>query len=306
MDCAFIPLVGGLVKMNKCKGFILVAFLSFILTGCSSFNGIRQPLYDGNPVLEDEEAIETYQASREITGKEKDYYFRYPFSEAIYNKSLDYPVAEPLLLEEGEYIIGEDLPAGRVSLLSNESFFSRENAVIHVGNMIIYDEQDVIYFENLFHSEYGQLVAQVDFISGHRIEIIGEQPEITVFYEESFPEEPYMLMTPPEVLVNLERIDVKNPIIYEDEAVELSAGIFEVGVHLEPGSYVIQSVDAPHNTEMYLLRLGEEPRVFELLIPSDVEIIEENFEDYPNIRLQLGDKIYPHLVKNLRLVKVDD
>lgn len=306
MGCVFIPLVGGLAKMTKFKGIGLVALVGFILTGCSGFNGFRQPLYDGSSVVVDDEAIETYQASREITGKEKDYYFRYPFSEAIYEESLDYPAVEPLLLEEGEYTIGEDLPAGRVSLLSNLSVFSRDNAVIRVGNLKVYDEQGTIYFENLFHSEYGALVAQVDFISGHRIEIIGERPEITVFYEEAFPEEPYVLMNPPEVLVNLDRVDVKNPIIQEDDLVELSAGIFEVGVHIEPGSYEIQSVDAPHNTEMYLFQSDEETRVFELLVTSDVESIDENADTYPTIELQLGDKIYPSLVRSLRLLKVDN
>lgn len=305
MGYVFILLVGGQAKMKKFKSLALISIASLVLVGCSGFNGIRKPLYDGQPVEVDEEAIETYEASREITGEEKDYYFRYPFSEAIYEESLDYPAEEPLLLEEGEYVIGEDLPAGRVSLLSNESFFSRENTVIHVGNLKIYDDQEVIYFENLFHSEYGQLAAQVDFIPGHQIEIIGESPEITVFYEEFFPEEPYFLMNPPEVLVNLDRLEVKNPVVQNGDAVELTAGIFEVGVHLEAGRYEIQNVDAPHNTEMYLFRAGEEPRVFELLVTPDLEIEEEQVKDYPMIELQPGDKIYPNMVRNLRLEIVD-
>lgn len=291
--------------MKKFKGLGFLTVLSIVLFGCSGFNGIRQPLYDGKPVVEEDEAIEVYHSSREVIDEEKNYYFRYPFSEDILEESLAYSNEEPFLLEEGEYVIGEDLPAGRVSLLGNESVFSFENAVIRVGNMKIYDSQDVVYFENLFHSDYGQLVAQVDFIAGHRIEIIGERPEITVFYGEGFPEEPYLLMDPPELLVNLERLDVRNPMIQSGESTELTAGIYEVGVHLEGGRYEIQSVDAPHNTEMYLFRENEEVRVFELILTPDVASEGTPDNDYPTIELQQGDKIYPHLVRNLRLVKVD-
>lgn len=306
MGYEFIPLRGGLVKMSKFKGLGLLSIVSVVLIGCSGFNGIRQPLYDGKPVEVDEEAIGTYETSREVTGEEKEYYLRYPFSDTIYEESLGYPEVEPILLEEGEYVIGENLPAGRVSLLSNESFFSSENTVIHVGNLTIYDEQKTVYFENLFHSEYGQLAAQVDLIPGHQIEIIGERPEITVFYEENFPEEPYILMDPPEVLVNLGRLDVRNPVIHEEDGVELSSGIFEVGVHIEAGRYEIQHVDAPHNTEMYLFQAGEEERVFELLVSPDLESAAEQEEAYPTIELQRGDKIYLSLVRSLRLVNVDE
>lgn len=289
--------------MKKLKHLMILSALACILIGCSGFNGLRKPLYDGSPIEPDEEAIAIYQTSREITGDEKDYYFRYPFSEAIYEESLTYPDEEPLLLEEGEYIIGEDLPVGRASLLSNESVFTRENTVIHVGNFTIRDERGEVYFENLFHSEYGQLGVQVDLIPGHTIEIIGEYPEITVFYAETFPEDPYILMNPPEVLMNLERLDIQNPVSQNGDRLELTAGIFEVGEHIDPGKYAIQNVTAPHNTELFLFRGGEETRVFELLLTPELETAEQ---EGPIIELQTGDKIIPHLVNQLTLVRVNE
>lgn len=280
--------------------FLLLTFL--FLSGCSPFTGLRKPLYDGSPVEADEEAIAVYQESYEITGFEKEYYMRYLFSEDIHLESLNYPEEEPVLLEEGLYTIGEDLPAGRVSLLGNESVFTAENNVVHVGNMIIRDEEGKVYFENLFHSTYGQLVAQVDFIEGHTIEIIGSDPEITVFYADEFPENPYILMDPPQLLLNLDRLVTPQPVVMDEEAnsVQLTAGIYEVGVHLEPGLYEIQTVIAPHATELFLFHEDEEVRVFELL-PSE----EKDMEEFPQIELIEGDKIFSSLVSQLELVQVN-
>lgn len=277
------------------------------MTGCSDFAGLRKPLYNGNPVDPNEEAIKAYQESGEIVGTEKEFYFRYPFSEAIYNDSLTYTNEEPLLLGEGTYIIGEDIPAGRVSLLGNESVFSSENNAVHVGNMMIRDEEDMVYFENLFHSDYGQLITQVDFIENHTIEIIGNDPQITVFYSEEFPEDPYILMDPPQVLVNLGRLETPQPVIKEGQSIQLTAGIYEVGKHIEAGQYTIQIVRSPHNTELFRFRAGEEPAVYELLQTTEMENAGELENlSYPTIEFEDGDKIYPNLIHTLKLLKVNE
>jgi hypothetical protein len=285
------------------------------LTGCAGFNGVRAPLYDGAPVEPDEAAIDVYQESGEVVGDEKDYYFRYPFSEEVTAPSLGYPDEAPVLLEAGEYTIGEDLPAGRASLLGNESVFTGENYDVQVGNFVIRDASGAVYFENLFHSAYGQLSAQVDLISGHTIEIIGETPEITVFYEAAFPDDPYLLMEPPELLVNQEELAVTQPLVSNEgqDFVQLTAGIYEVGEHLEAGTYRISAVSAPHNTELFLFHEGEEARVFELIVnqnPVDIEEEAEEIgamdEELPEIQLETGDKIYPNLVSRLELQKVSD
>lgn len=295
--------------MQKNRAKLLAAALTgmvFFLSGCSEFSGFRKPLYNGETVAPNEEAITTYQESREIVGEEKAFYFRYPFSKAFYDASLTFTNEEPILLEEGIYIIGKDIPAGRVSLIGNESVFTSENNAVHVGNMMIRDEADDVYFENLFHSDYGQLIAQVDFIEGHEIEIIGDDPQITIFYTAEIPEDPYVLMDPPELLVNMDRLDFQQPIVTDATSVTLSAGIYEVGEHLDPGHYKIETVQAPHNTEMIRFRAGEEPAVYELIHTHEMEedSAEEIDMDYPMIKLEAGDKIYPSLVHKLKLVKV--
>jgi len=300
--------------MTNKKIFLFTFSLVFmLLTGCSQFHGLRQPLYDEEPVTPDAEAITTYQNSGEVIGEEKEHYFRHSFSQDIHQTSMDYPAADPLLLNDGNYTIGDDLPAGRATLLGNESTFGSENNEVHVGNVIIYDEAGDVYFENLFHSQYGPLVAQVDLLPGHTIEIIGETPEITVFYEPSLPEDPYILMDPPQLLVNLGELETEQPIIRNEnnQTIRLTAGIYEVGEHLAPGAYDITMVQAVHNTEMYLFREGEETRVFELItdMMPDAERSAEgennvSEEEPKQIELQAGDKIYPNLVHALELQQV--
>jgi len=302
--------------MKKFSRLFFGLSVGFILSGCHSFMGVRQPLYDGQLVEPDGEAITTYEKTGEVIGEEKKYYFRYAFSEDIYQPSLEYTEEDSVLLTDGKYEIGEDLPAGRVSLLGNESTFVPDNYEGHVGNLKIYDGKGEVYFENLFHSLYGPLVAQVDFRPGHTIEIVGNDAEISVFYTENFPEDPYELMDPPPILENLGRIGVEQPLSKDGEIVNLTTGIYEVGVHLEAGIYEVVDVFAPQSTELYLFREGEEPRVFELTLNEiiynvDAEGMEEIPEEAPEVdpiqfELQDGDKIYPNLVSALVLSRVAD
>ena len=123
-------------------------------------------------------------------------------------------------------------------------------------------------------------------------------------------------MDPPEVLENLGSIGVEQPLTKDEDTVRVTAGIYEVGVHLEAGTYEVLDVFAPQSTELYLFREGEEPRVFELTLNEMIynvdeeemeEMSEKDFEDDPiQIELQDGDKIYPNLVSSLILSRVAD
>src|SRR5699024_12712140 len=142
-------------------------------------------------------------------------------------------------LKDGMYVIVEDLPASRAILLVNESIFASENYEAQVGNLTIYDKMGVVYFENLFHSLYGPLVAQVDFIPWHTIEIIGKDAQISAFYTSEIPDNPYVLMDPLQVLQNLGRIYVQNQILLECDIMFYSQGIYEVGFKLTPHQYKV-------------------------------------------------------------------
>lgn len=296
-------------KMDKKRIVFFVLSFSLLLLSACSYNGLRKPLYDDEPIQPNEAAIETYRESAEVVGAEKEFYIRYPFSKDILQESLDYSNEEPFLLEEGQYIIGEDLPAGRATLLGNQSSFSTENYDVHVGNLIVRDASDEVYFENLFHSEYGQLTAQLDLLPGHEMTIIGTEPEITVFYEERLPKDPYRLMELPILIENLGRADVQQPleIFEEGRVIHLTAGIYEVGVHLAAGEYIVSDLVAPHNTEMYVFDESSDPRVIELLLThSEAEEESQDLEEKGKIKLADGEKIYLHLVRKLELLRVEE
>lgn len=306
--------------VNKKLATYFLLFSLLFLTSCGNFTGLRTPLYDGKAIRPNEKAIEIYNSTAEVVGAEKELYIRYPFSEDILEQSLEYQNDEPFLLMEGTYIIGEDLPAGRATLLGNESSFSSESYDVHVGNLIVRDLIGEIYYENLFHSEYGQLTAQFDLIEGHEITIIGKDPEITVFYADKLPKNPYVLMELPELIKNLDRMHVQQPIgiFQEGKVVHLTGGIYEVGNHLVAGEYSIDNLEAPHNTEMYLFRNSTDPEVIELLLEhqSDSEELEVSDEALDTakqyeeesviIELVDGDKIYLNLVQKLELILIDD
>lgn len=272
-----------------------------ILSACSSFTGIRTPRYDGRPIEADPEKIEAYENSNEIIGEAKEFYLPDSLSQEILAPSLDYVEHEPVLLEEGTYVIGEDLPAGRVTMNGEKnnprlSFPSLDEGgsfgappagdQLRVGTMYVRDEAGDLYFENMFHPTYGVLIVQVDFIEGHTIEIIGEQAEVVVFYAPELPADPYVFDTRQEEFdaqfEDLEEVEIvvsesvgqMDPMLFEPEQplniseeeqfIEVKAGIYEVGEHFDPGTYTMTQGGSPTATELYLFREGEDTRVFEI------------------------------------------
>lgn len=324
----------------------------FFLSACSNFSGIRTPKYDGRPFEVQPEKIAAYAESREIIGEEKEYYINEPFSLDILLPSLEYTGHEPVLLEEGTYVIGEDVPVGRVNIIgekedptvviagSEDPFAPPSPEEYNVGTMTIRDEEGQFYFENMYHPFYGVLITQVDFIEGHTIEITGNNPEIVVFYDEELPNDPYVFDTRWEdYLAELEeqegfegfveveegeepdyegvedfQYDQEQALVVneDDNSVELNAGIYEVGKHLEPGLYEITEESAPAYTELFIFSGNEEPRVIEMskglfgLLHGWGELNSVNPEaEKPTIELLPGDKVYPHYVRHLKLTKIE-
>lgn len=328
---------------KKMMNLYLFSFSLLLLSACSSFTGLRTPTYDGKPFVAESEKIEAYAQSREIIGEEQDLYLPEPFSEDILQPSLEPISHEPLLLSEGTYTIGEDLPAGRVSLLGEKenprvSFggFEDSNAPINpesfrVGTMTIRDAEGVLYFENMFHPYYGVMIAQVDFVEGHTIEIVGSTPEVVVFYADELPADPYVFDTREEEfyadLEDLEEgefitssestgfeIEQEQPLkISEDgRMVELKAGIYEVGKHLEPGTYEMTEESAPTHTEIFLFSAENDTRIFEIkenlygpLNGYGFLNVTEDLSNRPVIELTEGEKIYLHYVDYLLLTKLE-
>lgn len=335
---------------NKMQILFLTTLLLF-LSGCSSFTGIRTPLYDGEPFIPKPDEITAYHESREILGETKELYLPETFSEDILKPSMNYIDHEPVLLEEGIYTVGVDIPASRVTLFGEKNdpdlmidfnadpFAPPKPDEYEVGTMTIRDANGDFYFENMFHIHYGVLVTQVDFIEGHTIEITGNNPKVVVFYEEILPEDPYIFDTRWEDYVaglEAEGIELvehseedlsdvpgmdsslfmqEQPILIseEEQTVSINAGIYEVGVHLDAGTYEVTEESVPNHTAMYLFRNSIEPRVFD--ISKNIFGVGHNqffmnsdqlTDDKPIIELIDGDKIYPHYVGHMLLTKIDE
>lgn len=335
-----IPMIGGRQVKPKIKSTKIMAVfvLGIFLSGCTSFSGIRTPKYNGEPFVADKEKIAAYQNSREVIGEEKEFYLQEPFSKDITNPSLDFIDHEPVLLEEGTYVVGEDLPAGRVNLYGqaydpNWTVIEDPNAppqypevpTYSVGTLTIRDQEDILYFKNLFHMMYGNLTAQVDFIEGHIIEITGVEPAFVAFYDEEIPTPPYPFDPRYEDIsedeTELEDMYEGVPIFVQEELtqpitireedgkVEMIGGIFEAGVHFEPGTYTLDETNAMHHTEIFLFREGEEPRVLEVaeFFPTGMIGMESSGNEIESeIELQAGDKIYPSYMRGLLLIRVSD
>lgn len=307
-------------------------------SGCASFSGIRTPEYNGEPFIADEEKIEAYQNTREIIGEEKEYYIKEPFSKDLTNATLDYINHEPVLLEEGSYIVGEDFPTGRVSIYGmaydpNMTVISDPNLPpeyqdipsFSAGTITIRDTDGALYYKNLFHMMYGNTVAQVDFIEGHTIEITGVDPAFAVFYEEEIPDQVFvfdprhnseLLENPHEMVEEFEGVQVFEPVIQQplefreqDGMIQLRGGIFEAGVHFEPGTYSVVETNAMHHTEFFIFREGEEPRAFEVSEFFSMGMIGKEFSEgeiESEIELKAGDKIYPSYMTSFQMVRIGD
>lgn len=304
------------------KNLLLSPLLLLVLSGCSSFAGLRTPLYDGEPVEPNEEAIEEYAQTQKINEENEANYFRYPLSETLSEPSLDFSDEERVTLEKGRYTVGEDLPSGRVMFEGHPSDFNPDVFIIRAGNVTVFDAEGVVAFENHFQENSGVMRAVVDLRDGQIIEVEGDTPEITVHYNEEALSN--ALMPGPEMLSESDSESGED----QTSAVTLLAGHYEVGKHLEAGTYALENVSAPRtavlfhftedDTEVVELtqNRGVRPmmppevleewlqfgRITEKEYEQNMELI-ENLPEKAVIELNEGDKLYLPMVNSLELVK---
>lgn len=298
------------------KYLILSPLLLLIFSGCSNFAGLRTPLYDGEPVEPNEAAIEEYAQTQKINEENEAHYFRYPLSESLFEPSLDFSDEEMVTLEKGAYTVGEDLPSGRVIFEGHPSDFSPDVFIIRAGNVTVYDTEGVVTFENHFQENSGVMQAVVDLREGQTIQVEGETPEIFVHYNED------AAGTDPESETEMEAEPDSS------RTVALMAGHYEVGRHLDAGTYAFESISAPRTPVLYHFTDGD-IEVVELTqnrgasprFPPDVleewfelgRITEEEYEqnkelieskpDKAVIELADGDKLYLPMLNRLELEK---
>lgn len=259
-------MTGGKVMLkHRFKQVSLVAGLStglIFLSGCTSFTGLRTPTYDGQPIEQDDEAVELYESHIQVDSEDSALYVRYPLSENLSEPSLEFSDVEPVELNEGTYTIGEDLPEGRVYLQSESSDFSPDRWIIHTANVIIRDEESDVVFEQHFQDDIGVMQAVVDLREGHTVTLTGNDPILFVNYTDESP-----VMT--------------DQTAGEVGPITLMAGHYEVGNQIESGEYTIEGVISPRSSELYIFSEESDGKIIELhsrLNPYHIVRPEENQE----------------------------
>lgn len=309
------------------KQWLLAPALLLILTGCSSFAGIRTPLYDGEPVEPNDEAIEAYVETQKINEENEAYYFRYPLSETLTEPSLDFSDTETVTLEKGSYTVGEDLPSGRVLFEGHPSDFNPDVFIIRAGNVTVYDTEGVVTFENHFQENSGVMRAVADLREGQTIEVEGETPEVFVHYNKDAAENASAPGTETSEVPESDETSDQEPV----STVHLIAGHHEVGKHLDAGMYSFEAVMAPRTPVLYhfhdgnidVIELTGNRGVRPMLPPAELEewyemgrITEEEYElnkelienqpDKAVIELNDGDKLYLPMLDLLELKKIKE
>lgn len=249
----------------------LLVAVSFLLSGCGGWKGLMPEKYDGIDVQRDEAVIETYSKTKEIVGANKDLYILEPFSESLLKPSLPLSEFDFFELEPGEYISGEDFPAGRYQFRYTSELL--EPHLMNNATLRVTDETGQLITEELL-TPYKIGYVETDLYEGTKVSLAGENFSV-------------------EMGANKELSSLLNIQPLEAGELMLTNGVWEVGKHLEAGTYVLSEL--PLGGYLYLFDHTTDPRVFELRVQAELD--EETGEFVPvEIHLELtvktGQKIY--------------
>ena len=263
----------------------LIVVLGFLLTGCAGWNGLMPEKYDGKNVQRDKAAIEAYSKTKEIVGESKDLYILEPFSESLLKPSLPLAESDFFKMEPGEYIVGEDFPAGRYQFRYMTELL--EPHLMNNATLRVTDEKDQLIVEELL-TPYKTGYVETDLYAGSKISLSGESFSVEMGADED---------------LSLQLIEQA----LKTGEILLTNGVWEVGEHLEAGTYVFSEV--PPGGYLYLFDRTVDPRVFELQGQS--ELNEETGEFMPiktnlELTVETGQKMYlKDLIQPLKLVGKD-
>lgn len=249
----------------------VVVVMSFMLSGCAGWDGLMPEKYDGNTIQRDEAAIAAYSKTKEIVGENKDLYILEPFSESLLNPSLSLEESDFFKIEAGEYVVGEDFPAGRYQFrYMNEQL---EPHLMNNATLRVTDEKDQLLTEELL-TPYKVGYVETDLYEGNKVSLSGEGFSVEMGASK-----------------DLASQLVEQPL--EAGEVVLTNGVWEVGKHLEAGTYVF--TELPPGGYLYLFDNTLDPRVFELR--GQMELNEETGEFIPvkthlELTVENGQKMY--------------
>lgn len=299
------------LQYKRLSGIVGLSMGLIFLTGCVSFTGLRSPRYNGQSIEQDDEAIQLYSDYAQVDEGNEHLYLRHPYSDSLREASMDFTDNEAAELNEGTYIVGEELPAGRAYLQGESSDFSPDRWIIHTANVVIRDEDEAVVFEQHFQDDNGVMQAFVDLREGHTVTLTGNDSILYVDYSDQS-----------DLLSNQDG--------EESDSVSLISGHYEAGNQIEAGEYTIAEVISPRASELYVFTGDSDRNIIELhsrlnpyhivseednqqmldfgeITPAMFEMNELNRERFeenkPTLILNEGDTLYLPMVNQLILEK---
>ncbi|MBM6615970.1 hypothetical protein JTF06_13845 [Desemzia sp. RIT804] len=237
------------MKSNLKKSIQLSNFLlgtCLFLSGCASWTGLMPEKYDGNVIEKNEAAIAGYNDHKEIIGAEKELYILEPFSEDLLRPSLPLVEKEFVSIDAGEYTVGENFSEGRYQFHYTSGLI--EPYLMNNATLRVTDKNGLLIVEELL-TPFTASYLEVDLYDGNRVTLRGEN-------------------------FSVEMGASTNVIADEETDIVLTNGVWEVGKHLNAGTYVVS--ESPLSGYLYLFDETTEPRVFEL--GGTIEVNEETGE----------------------------
>lgn len=217
---------------------VWIAGTSLLLSGCAGFTGLLPERYDGQAIEKNEEAIAAYNENQEIVGEGKELYLLEPFSEEILEPSLPLSEEPVRQMEPGMYTVGEDIPEGRYPFRYVNEMMT---GPMSNATLTIRDAEGQLILEELL-SPMKMTPVEVDLREGNTVTLAGEEFPVEMGVSDN---------SPP-----------MNGMGQNFEAdVTLAGGIWEIGEHLEAGTYVISH--QPASGYLYIFDETTEPRIIE-------------------------------------------
>ena len=220
---------------------------SLFLAGCSSWTGLAAERYDHQKIERDEEAIEAFTERQEIVGSTKALYLDETYSKELTLPSLDYQEGEEIYVHTATYEVGKHLPASRYMMAVSGTDTSR-------GTIRLEDKEGHLIVEEYMDEFMGVPYLYADLREGDRLIVSGGGGSGFYLSSEGKSMDYF----------DLENYFMEIGVIRKPQADQLSlrTGIWEVGKHLEAGTY--QIVDQPTEGFLYLFEEDqEEPMIIQ-------------------------------------------
>ncbi len=229
------------------KTFLLLLTIP-LLAACSTSTGIANQRYNGRVIEMNEEAITAYDKRQEIIGSEKEA-VAIDIPDFFLESSLEWAgQEEPFPLTEDVLVVGQDISAGRYTIIKSEKMPS--------GYLTVADSNSNVIFEHFLDYNFDTL--ELNLHEGLQLWANeGREPRLELYGTRIEPGSNMVHIGGPEA-----------PPLEENETL-LYNGVHHVGVEIDAGLYdvkVLPSYSGSGSNYLYLLDPNGHFQLFELKV----------------------------------------